>query len=234
MADMPEEIPVVNPVTDHALTNVAVDLLGTGADNHRIEFLLGSLVIDRDVLETTPDVLVKKKNNFRLPELVHLRDRFEKGLAGQGHPLVTNAFPRWSEFVTETFTSSAMMIMVPPVRRIGFIVDPIAEDGLGIQQSIADLFVDGVVGKEPPQVRRLERDELIIQVLEHSLGIEDVEEKPGVVSVPMEMEWQDLGRIEADWVVDCTTRQGLPTTIEAASWHVDFLSYCGDPRIRGG
>jgi hypothetical protein len=115
MAGMPKEIPVVNPVTDHALTGVAVDLLGTGASNHRIDVLLGSLVINRDVLETTPDVVVRQSDDLGLPELVHLRDRLEKGLAGQGHLLVTNAIPSWSQFVAETFAGSAMMIMVLPV-----------------------------------------------------------------------------------------------------------------------
>jgi hypothetical protein len=81
-------------------------------------------------------------------------------------------------------------------------VDPIADDRLGVQQSIADLLVDRVVGKEPPQVSRFERDELAFHVLENPLGIEHMEEVAGVVSVPMEMEWQDLGRVEADWIVE--------------------------------
>jgi hypothetical protein len=82
------------------------------------------------------------------------------------------------------------------------IEDPITDDGLGIQQSIADLLVDGVVRKEPSQIRRLEWDELILQVLEDSLGIEDMEEVAGEVSEPMQVDWQDLDWVEADWVVD--------------------------------
>jgi hypothetical protein len=82
------------------------------------------------------------------------------------------------------------------------IVDPIADDGLGVNQSIADLPVNRVVGKEPSQICRLERDELVTQVLEHSLCVEDVEEIAGVIAVPMEVEWQDLGRVEADWIVE--------------------------------
>jgi hypothetical protein len=49
MAYMPEPIPVVNPVADHALPSVAVPL-GTGVDSHLIDGALRSLVIDRDVL----------------------------------------------------------------------------------------------------------------------------------------------------------------------------------------
>jgi hypothetical protein len=116
MADMPEEIPVVNPVTDHALTGVAVDLLGTGASNHRIDDLLGSLVINRDVLETTPDVVVGKENDLGLPRLVDLGDRFEQGLGLQSYLLIAYAHPSRSQFVTKTLARLAMTIVVPPVR----------------------------------------------------------------------------------------------------------------------
>jgi hypothetical protein len=75
MTDMPEPIPVVNSVTDHSLSSVAVHLVGTGVDGHLIDVLLRSLVIDRDVLETTPDVLVWKQNDLRLPRFVDLGDR---------------------------------------------------------------------------------------------------------------------------------------------------------------
>jgi hypothetical protein len=91
MADMPKPIPIVNPVAYHALTSVAVDLLGTGATNHRIEVSLGSLAVDRDILETTPDVLVGKESNLGLPDLVQPLDRSEQRIVGQGHLLVTNA-----------------------------------------------------------------------------------------------------------------------------------------------
>ena len=69
MADMPEPIAVTNPVTDHALTGVTVDLLGTGIDHQGVEFLYGSGVIDRDVLETSPDVPVRQGDDLGLPAL---------------------------------------------------------------------------------------------------------------------------------------------------------------------
>ena len=80
--------------------------------------------------------------------------------------------------------------------------DPIADNGLGLQQRITDLLVDGIAGEEPPQVRRLERDELVLHVFQHPLGIEDVEEEPGIIAVPMKVEGQDLGGVEADGVVE--------------------------------
>jgi hypothetical protein len=82
------------------------------------------------------------------------------------------------------------------------IVDPIADDGLGIQQSIADLLVDVVAREEPSQVSRLEWHVFVLHVLEDSLGIEDMEEVAGVISVAMEVVRQDLDWVEADWVVD--------------------------------
>jgi hypothetical protein len=113
-ADMPKPIPVVNPVTDHALPSVAVYVLGTGVNNHRIKLLVSSLVIDGDVLETTPDVLVGKESNLGLPDLLHLRDRSEQWFSRHCHLVVTNAFPSWSQFVTQTLTTSAVLIMVLP------------------------------------------------------------------------------------------------------------------------
>jgi hypothetical protein len=74
MADMPEPVAVINPLADHALTGVAIDLLGTGSEHQGIEFLFGGSVIDRDVLETMPDVLVRKENNLGRPLLVDLGD----------------------------------------------------------------------------------------------------------------------------------------------------------------
>jgi hypothetical protein len=38
----------------------------------------------------------------------------------------------------------------------------------------SDLFVDRVIRKEPAQVRRLERDELIFDFLEHPLRVENM------------------------------------------------------------
>jgi hypothetical protein len=81
------------------------------------------------------------------------------------------------------------LIVVPPVVGIGLIIDPIADDGLGIQQSIADLLVDGVIREEPSEVSRFEWHVLVPHVLEHSLRVEDVEEKAGVVRVPMQVDW---------------------------------------------
>jgi hypothetical protein len=114
MADMPKEIPVVNPVTDHALTSVTVDLLGSGSRGQSIEVLLSSLVIDRDVLETTPDVPVRQGDDLGLPRVVDLGDRSEQRLVGQGHLLVTNAIPSWSQFVAETLPASISVIVILP------------------------------------------------------------------------------------------------------------------------
>ncbi len=114
MADVPEQVPVANPVTNHALTRVAVDLLGTGANNQRIQVLLGSLMIDRDVLEATPDVTVGKGDDLLLPQLVDLGYRFEQWLGSHCHLLMTSAFPPGSKFVTKTLTALAMWIVVPP------------------------------------------------------------------------------------------------------------------------
>ena len=114
MADMPEPIAVINPVTDHALTGVAVDLFGSGSDHQGVEFLNGSLVIDRDVLETTPDVLVRQSDDLGLPLLINLGDRLEQWLGGQGHSFMTNALPLGSKFVTKTFSTSALLIMISP------------------------------------------------------------------------------------------------------------------------
>jgi hypothetical protein len=82
------------------------------------------------------------------------------------------------------------------------VVDPIADDGLGLQEGFPDLLVNGVAGEEPPQVGRLERHELVVQVLENPLGVEDVEEEPGIVGVPMKMERQDIIGVEAYRVVE--------------------------------
>jgi hypothetical protein len=69
------------------------------------------------------------------------------------------------------------------------IIDPIANDGLGIQQSVADLLVDAVIWEEPSEVSRLEWHVLVLQVLEDSLGIKDMEEVAGVISIPMQVDW---------------------------------------------
>jgi hypothetical protein len=82
------------------------------------------------------------------------------------------------------------------------ITDPIADNSPGFQEGIADLLVDAVAREEPSQIRRLEWDELVIQVLEHPLGVQVVKEEPGVIAVLMEGDWQDLGGVEADWVVE--------------------------------
>ena len=124
------------------------------------------------------------------------------GLVVSGHSLMTNALPPGTKFVTETLTAPVPVIVISPGQGIGLIADPIADDRLGLQEGIPDLLVDLVAGEEPPQVRRLERDELILHVLEDPLGVEDVEEEPGIVGVPVEVERQDLGWVEADWVVE--------------------------------
>jgi hypothetical protein len=60
MADMPEPIAIINPITNHPLTGVTIDLFLSGSDHQGVKFSYGSSVIDRDVLETAPDVLVRK------------------------------------------------------------------------------------------------------------------------------------------------------------------------------
>jgi hypothetical protein len=202
MADMPEPIAAVNPVADHALTSVTVDLLGTGSRRQGIEVLLSSLVINRDVLETMPDVLVRQGDDLGLSRFVHLGDRLEQGCGSHGHSLMTNSFPPGTKFVTETLTASVPVIMVPPGWAICLAIDPVADDRLGRQEGFPDLLIDFVAREETPQVCRLERNELIGHVFEHSLSVEEVDEVPGIVRVSVEVEWQDLGRVEADWVVE--------------------------------
>ena len=145
---------------------------------------------------------VRQGDDLGLPCLVDLGDRLEQRLGGQGNSFVTNALPPGTKFVTKTLTTPVPVIMISPGQGIGLIADPIADDRLGLQEGIPDLLVDFVAGEEPPQVRRLERNELILDFLEHPLRVEDVEEEPGVVGVPMQVERQDLGWVEAYWVVE--------------------------------
>jgi hypothetical protein len=82
MADVPEPIAAINPIADHALTSVTVDLFGTGSDDQGVELLNGSLMINLDVLETTPDMLVRQCDDLGLPLLINLGDRLEQWLVG--------------------------------------------------------------------------------------------------------------------------------------------------------
>ena len=115
---------------------------------------------------------------------------------------MTNAIPPGTKFVTETLTPPVPLIVIAPGQGIGLIADPIADDRPGLQESVPYLLVDLVAGEEPPQVRRFERDELVLDFLEHPLGVEDVEEEPGIVRVPVKVERQDLGGVEAYRVVE--------------------------------
>jgi hypothetical protein len=99
--------------------------------------------------------------------------------------------------------------MVPPGCRVGLTIGPITNDGPGFHKGFPDLFVNRVIREEPPQIRRLERNKLIIQVLENSLRGENVQEVPGVVGVSMNVKRQDLDRVEADWVATCARRARL-------------------------
>jgi len=139
----------MNPVADHALTGVTVDLLGTGIDHQGVEFLDCTSVIDRDVLETVPNVLVWKRDDLGLSSFVDRGDRLEQRLGRQGHPFVADAIPPGTKFVTETLTASVPVIVIPPGWRISLIADPIADDGPGLQQGFPDLLVDFVAGEEP-------------------------------------------------------------------------------------
>jgi hypothetical protein len=69
------------------------------------------------------------------------------------------------------------------------IIDPIADDGLGLQQSVADLLVDVVAREEPSEVSRFQWHVLILHVLQDSLGVKDMEKVAGVISVPMQVDW---------------------------------------------
>ena len=183
-------------------------------------------MIDRDVLETSPDVPVREGDDLGLPRFVYLGDRLEQRLGRHGHSLMTNALPPGTKFVTETLTPPVPVIVIPPGQGIGLIADPIADDRLGLQEGVPDLLVDLVAGEEPPKVRRLERHELILHVLEHPLGVKDVEEEPGIVRVPVEVERQDLGWVEAYWVVECTRGRlgSSPTALRQRDGMMDILS----------
>jgi hypothetical protein len=203
MADVPEPIAVTNSVAEHALPGVTVDFFGTGSEHQGFEFLDGSSVIDRHVLEAAPNVLVRKENDLGLPLLVDLVDRLEQWLVGQGDLLVTYVLPPGTNFVTKTFAASVPIIVISPGQGIGLIADPVTDDRLGLQKCIPDLFVDRVIRKKPAQILGLERDELIGDFLEHPLGVKDVEEEPGVIGISMKVERQHLGWIEANRVVEC-------------------------------
>ena len=133
MTDMPEPIPVINSVTDHALTSVAVDLLGTGIDHQVVEFLYGSSVVDHDVLETMPDVSVRQGDNLILPCLVDLGNRFQQWLGRQGYLLMTDALQTGTKFVAIAFATPVPIIVILPGQVVGLIVDPIADDCPGLQ-----------------------------------------------------------------------------------------------------
>jgi hypothetical protein len=176
MADVREPTFVLDPVADHALTDVAVDLLWSGIDHQGFQFMKGSSMIDRDVLETIPDVSLRQSDNLGFPELVDLGDRLKQRPGCQSHLFMTNSFPPGSKFVTETLPSSMPVIVISPSLTVGLVTDPITDDGLGLQQRITDLLVDSVAGEEPPQISRFQWNKLILQILENPLGIEDVEE----------------------------------------------------------
>jgi hypothetical protein len=131
-------------------------------------------MIDRDVLETMPDMPVRQGDDLGLSLLVDLGDRLEQRLGRQENSFVTNALPPGTEFVTETLTASVLVIEVSPGQGIGLITDPVADNRVGLQERIPDLLVDRVIRKEPAQIRCLQRNKLVIQVLEDPLGIESV------------------------------------------------------------
>jgi hypothetical protein len=60
----------------------------------------------------------------------------------------------------------------------------------------------------------------VVQVLKDSLGVEDVEEVSGVVSVPVQMQRQNVHGIEANWVVNCArgSRFGLEPGLLPIFW----------------
>jgi len=83
VADMPVPVGIPDAVTDHSLTGLTIDLLGTGIDHQGVEFLCRRGVIDRDVLETMPDVPMRQGDDLGLSSLVDLGDRFEQRLGVQ-------------------------------------------------------------------------------------------------------------------------------------------------------
>ena len=89
MADMPEPIAIIYRIAEHVLTGVAVDRFGSGSGHQSFEFLDGSSVIDRDVLETPPDVPVWKEYDLGLPGLVDFGDRLEQWLVAKRDSFVT-------------------------------------------------------------------------------------------------------------------------------------------------
>jgi hypothetical protein len=135
---MPEPIAIINRIAEHALTGVAVDFFGTGSDHQGFEFLNGGSVIDRDVLETPPDVPVWKENDLGLPSLVDLVDRLKQWLVGQVYSFVAYVLPHGSKFVTKTFAASVPVIVISPGQGIGLVTDPITNDGLGLQEGVPD------------------------------------------------------------------------------------------------
>ena len=146
---MPEPVGIPDAVTDHALTGVTIDLLGTGIDHQGVEFLCRRGVIDRDVLETMPDVPVWQGDDLGLSGEVDLGDRFEQRLGLQDYLLVTDAFPSGTELVAVALAASMPVIEISPGQGIGLIVDSIADDRIGCQEGFPDLFVDRVAGEEP-------------------------------------------------------------------------------------
>ena len=137
------------------VTSVSVSLLGSGLDHQLVEFFNSSLMIHREILETTPDVLVRQGDNFRLPLPINLGDRLEQWLGRQGDPLVANALPLGTKFVTKTFSISALLIMISPRWHVGLIVDSVTNDRPRLQKGFSDLLVDRVVWKEPAADTRL-------------------------------------------------------------------------------